>query len=300
MTIDQNNRIRILKRFGLSNENLIARGTEAEAYALGESEVLKIYTDLQRFQKLKILQTFYNSIDARQCGFQIPKILEIIVEGDMLATRENRIPGVSLESLLPSLDGSLLDQAESLYLKAVCALQEMRLDSPPKYYSLFDETNESSIGIRPWNEFYVGLVKSKITEVEVFLGGIVPNFYEKTQKLLKCFELESKGKISVVHGDLFPGNLMVKNDLSSITGIIDFGSFTLFGDHMLDIAGAFGYYKMYEKDRILVRERILPKFLEIVPPSEKGRFFRYLCANAILTSNLYVTEPDPSRLLKNV
>ena len=75
-----------------------------------------------------------------------------------------------------------------------------------------------------------------------------------------------------------------------MTGLVDFGSFTLFGNYLLDVAGAFSWYRMYHPDRQAIRARLLPQVLARITQVEVPRLFQFVLANAILTSDLYLVD----------
>ncbi len=64
----------------------------------------------------------------------------------------------------------------------------------------------------------------------------------------------------LVHGDYFPGNVLVGDDLR-VSGVIDFGPLTVIGDPMLDLASAVIFLEVARPgytpaDTDFVRDRI--------------------------------------------
>ncbi|MCW2916398.1 MAG: aminoglycoside phosphotransferase family protein [Actinomycetia bacterium] len=41
----------------------------------------------------------------------------------------------------------------------------------------------------------------------------------------------------MIHGDLYPGNILMR-DRAAVSGVIDFGTFTMIGDPLYDVAAA--------------------------------------------------------------
>jgi len=137
------------------------------------------------------------------------------------------------------------------------------------------------------------MLEQKLERVSAYFQSSIDAFEARARELVTAIRQGQTAKLSIVHGDFFPGNVLVDDDLTQVSGVIDFGSFTLFGDYLLDVAGAFGFYQMYDPERFAIRRRMLPKILERLTDHEQPVFFRYLLANAILTSDLYAPTPDP-------
>lgn len=291
--IDKRNRRALLNSFSITDKALLATGTEAEVYELDQFRVLKVYSNARLLNRLQTLRQFYDSIDDSQCGLKVPKISEVRIQGNTVGVVEARVGGVSLESLIPKLTGPQLITAENLYLTAAHSIRLIKAINTPQCYLLFDESGRSSTQSQSWTQFYSTLLSEKLSKVIPTLNRALRSFDNRAAELLGAFKSMPEPDLCLVHGDFFPGNVMVKPDLSAITGVIDFGSFTLFGDHVLDLAGALGFYRMYEKNRKEIRAQLLPQVLELLDSSEHQKLFMYLLSHAILTCDLYVTEPDP-------
>lgn len=283
----------LMTHFNLNTYDLLAVGTEAEVYSRGSEAVVKIYADIGRLEHFEALRKFYCLLDETASGLNLPSIQEIATSPNAVGVMEQRIPGTSLESLMNCQSPLPADIAENLYFQAVAALSRVEFQSAPQQYLLFDGSGRSSTLLQTWPQFYSTLLRQKIAKVEHWLLPAIPHFSQKTDRLLCLLANEPVGPLSLIHGDIFPGNIMVAPDLSSPSGVIDFGSFTMFGNRILDVATSFGYYRMYDMGCKEIRERLLPRALALVTRSEHSSFYRYLLANAILTCDLYLTEPNP-------
>lgn len=291
--LNQETRYELLSIFGISSKAFIAKGTEAEVYRYSENEVVKIYSGSEHMLNLQILQDFYEAIDESQCGFDIPRILRIEVIETGVAVLERRIDGITLESIIGELSGEELYRAEDLYLQAANELRNINLKKPPKTFMLFDKFGESLTKNHTWESFYQLLLLQKLDKTEHIFRRIYPAFQERVQTLADAIEKEDINQVSVAHGDFFPGNVLVDREVSSVKGVIDFGSFTMFGNHLIDLSSAFAFYKMYDPYRYEIRNYMLPRVLAFVDSQYRSSFFKYLLSQAILTSDLYVNEPDP-------
>jgi hypothetical protein len=285
-----------LKFLGIPSATPIALGTEAEVYEWDDRHVLKLYSDNDRLPQFETLRNFYNNLETGKSGLILPIIENIVHHRNIIAVIERRVAGIPLEELLPNLDEEQLMQAEDLYVDAMWKLKDIRIGKKPKTYLLFDKKQQSRITLdRSFEKFYADMLLQKIKRVSKFFELYIPSFPQKAVALVASLHDSQQPSLSIVHGDIFPGNVLVQEDLDPASGIgvIDFGSFTLFGNYLLDIAGGFGYYQMYNPNRTSIRWRLLTKVLDRLTPKERSMFFQYLLANAILTSDLYVNGPDP-------
>ena len=283
----------LLEELKVTSKDLLAVGTEAEVYCYGESHVLKLYADPSRLVNLKTLKAFYDSLDDTPSGLKLPRIVTIKESGPLIAVIESKVPGQPLEVLLGKLDRSNQEQAEEIYLKAVRALAKIKIIYPPAKYMLFDESEESSTSNQTWPQFYKRLLVEKVHKTGELLPNNVADFRAKFECLVESIRTDNAVDISAIHGDFYPGNLLVSADLSRAEGVVDFGSFTLFGDNMLDVASAIGFYRMYDPERRAIRNALLDRAEAMLPSLDNYRLYRYLAAHAIVTCDLYISEPDP-------
>jgi hypothetical protein len=286
-------RARILEHFRVSSAHLLAAGTEAEVYSYGDEHVLKLYGDAGRLADLTVLKNFYESLDERPSGLKLPRIVEIQPFGSAVGVIESKVPGRPLEHFLPALDITAEENAINIYLHAARALKEIKLLTPPTRHILFGETDQSSLSGQTWSDFYAQLLHEKVARVGDLLAQNVSEFRSKFERLIASVGKDIDIEISLIHGDFFPGNLLVAEDLSHATGVVDFGSFTMFGDALVDMAGAVGFYRMHDPERTAIRNRVVDRAESMLTSSDIVRVYRYLAGQAIVTCDLYVSESDP-------
>lgn len=291
--IQEHDRMRILSQFGVSKNELIAIGTEAEVYKRSDTTILKIYSDIERLDYFGVLRRFYENIEENGSEVRLPRILDISLQGNLIAVIETRLEGEPLANYLTTLDSENLYKAETLYIAAVGALKELKLKEQPKTYLLFDKSGRSNVQKQSFEEFYSDLLDEKLAKVSNIFGLLNNKFLDLSAKLVDSIREMPSSDLSIVHGDFFPGNVLVNEQVDAITGIVDFGSFTMFGNHLLDLAGAFSFYQMYNPERKAIRKRMLPRVLDRISQNEEKRFFQFVLSNAILTSDLYIIEENP-------
>lgn len=281
-----------LIHFGIPGASPIGVGTEAEVYALPNSCVLKLYPDCSKQKYFRELAKCLGSIDETPSGLAIPKIQSTTLQGSILCVIESRIDGVSFETVLPRLSNSELKLAEQVYFQAAAKISSCRLLSQPKQYLFFDPAGDSTTQYQTWPQYYSKALQGKIEKLAPILGKIIPKFKALSGLLVAALACEPVRELSLVSGDFHPGNLMVKPDMSAAVGVIDFGTFSLFGNPALDIAGAFGFYKMYDPKRQEIRDSIEETARSMLPKERAAEFYRYLLSHAIMTCDLYAETND--------
>ncbi len=283
-------RSRVLAEFGIAHTVALAIGSEAEVYVIDDTTVLKLYANPARLRYFETLRDLYASVDAQASAIRLPRILDVTRRDNLVVVLETRLAGEPLEAMLPKLDDAALAQAEALYLDTACGLSRIKLSYQPQTYLLFDESRQSAVAQPRFEAFYATLLEKKLISVSSVFNTLDHQFSSRAAALVAAIRAGPPAPISLVHGDFFPGNLLVNDRADRVTGLIDFGSFTLFGNYLLDVAGAFSFYRMYHPDRWAIRARLLPQVLDRISHTAAPKFFQFVLANAILTSDLYLTD----------
>jgi len=291
--ITEGDRRAVLAEFGIVNHEPLAVGTEAEVYGRDGATLLKLYAGQERLAYLQTLQQFYDSVDDSASTLRLPRLLEVTQRGKLIAVQETRLAGVTLETALNAVATDEHERLETLYLAAVGALKALKITQPPQHYLLFDQSGQSATNGQSFERFYADLLAKKLITVGALFTTVDPTFAGKATALVDAIRHSEPAPLHVVHGDFFPGNVLVTPDYQQVVGVIDFGSFTMFGNHLLDWAGAFGFYQMYAPNRRQVCGRLLARILDRLTQAEAKVFFQFLLANAILPSDLYVTGANP-------
>jgi aminoglycoside phosphotransferase (APT) family kinase protein len=285
--IDAKSRAEALSYFGIDENAWLAKGTEAEVFSLSDSHVLKLYADPSRAGKLKVLKDFYASLEAEDIGYALPRIYDIVQLHGLLAVKERRIEGSALADSLPALGATARVEARRSYLEAVVKLGDVRTTYVQTRYKLFDEAGHSATESRDWHQFIYELAKLKLDRQRAALMLDVADLSGKERQLRElCLARSFRGPRRVVHGDFFPGNVLA-DDTFRVQGVIDFGSFTMFGDALYDVALACIFFDMYGPDRTTVRDEMVELALRRLGPEVEGTLYRYAMAYAFMSCDLY-------------
>lgn len=291
--IDPQARAAALRHFNLDQAAWLGKGTEAEVYRLSESRVLKLYADPRRATKLEVLKSFYASLQPASLGFALPEIYDIVSIQGLLAVEERRIEGRPLADVLPTLEEKAAADVRHVYLDAVLKLGEVQSPYGRARYLLFDDADTSDASSSSFGELIYQLARVKLERRRAALTRDVVGLNEKDRALGEACRLQAgDGPRSVIHGDFFPGNVLVDPSLV-VRGVVDFGSFTMFGDRLYDVALACVLYDMYGPNRVTVRDELVALAVERLGSHAESALYRYAMAYAFLSCDLYA---DPGGL----
>jgi len=232
---------------------------------------------------LQDLQWFYDNLDASSVSFSLPQIYRIQQYENLIGVIERRIDGHPMSELLPSYDS---EEVRTRYVTSSADLALVRILKPLDRYMLFDIDHVSSMSIGDWNLFLRFLLQRKLQNVKAHLESDVLHFRSRVDKLLNCLLTSYTGPIGIIHGDLYPGNILV-NDEKRVSGVIDFGTFSMVGDPLFDVATSWAFYNMYGSDRVATRKELLETVVARHGRGVTPVLYRYLLAFAILSCDLY-------------
>ncbi|MFF8618279.1 phosphotransferase family protein [Streptomyces sp. NPDC015350] len=269
----------LLEARGLTPADLIATGTEARVYALGTDQVLKVYAAPHQLGALETIADLYRRFDRSTVPFALPEIQSIEQHGPLLAVTETRLSGTPMGDALALTDPA----TEHAYLAAIRDFTGLRLTTPLDRRMLLDPSPAHQG--EAWHAFLLRLLVQKLPKVLPHLQLDAPAVDSITDRLTTRLARPYTGPEGVIHGDLYPDNILVAD--GKVSAVIDFGTFTLLGDPLYDLAGACAYYRMYDQDRTEVRNRLLGVAAADLPADRREDLADYLCLIALLSCDLY-------------
>lgn len=224
----------ILARFGIDASALLGSGGESRVFALDDRRVLRIFAgtfgeDDGSQRLVDLLDGFAGS----DIGVVIPRVLDQGVIGRQRWTIDVRVPGESLATWLSRGQPDALRRRVLLANGEVAArLGRLSIghsgfralaikDRVPPGASLVDLLRaQAAIGVR----YSDGLLARALPDLDQRLGSL---FAELTDRRVEP---------AFVHGDYFPGNVMVDGD--RISGVVDFSVHALAADPVMDEVAA--------------------------------------------------------------
>ena len=272
-------------RFKLEHPVLVAKGTEAYVYALDGARVLKIYPSPDALPGIEALHEFYERASTAQVSFAIPRIREHGQSESVVYSVEDRLVGTTMADIAGfTQDPYMAD----MYVETVLDIRRISVSPPYLRRKLLGTDNPDG----DWNEYVRGELLRKSSALRETLPVEVFAKLGSVNALAEYFAVPYSGTNPLIHGDYHPGNVLVI-DRNRVSAIVDFGTFTMFGDPLYDIATACGFFSMYEPDQIATRKRILARLFQRERTLDRVRINAYLLVAAVLTCDLYPDEGIP-------
>lgn len=221
----------VLKRFSLSQDDLLGHGGESRVYALDDERVLRVYERGAYRAYVDRLRAFYDRLNRHDLPFEIPAVIEVATHGDLLYAIEKRIKGSRMSDFLKTTTGEARTHSLVSYVEAANRIQELPLDA--------DEFGElllpKPVRQPTWAEYLAARARYSFSRGEADLSQDVPGLKDIVSAWEESLYLVSDVTTPrLVHGDYFPGNVMV-DDRGQVIAVIDFSPMTLSGDPRLDV-----------------------------------------------------------------
>jgi putative membrane protein len=246
----------VLASFGVPPAALIAEGGESRVYALGAARILRVLRRPADPALLARKQAFLAALDGR-LPFAVSQIEDY--SGDGGWTVERRIHGTSLLVLLRRLAGRDRAAALTHYAEAVDALAAVSFADCP-YGQILAADPVTALSWRAYLQRGLdGFIAANGAAIEAHCGN-VHDLHAKAIALLADVP-DTPPKV-LVHGDYFPGNVMIGTDLG-VSGLVDFSAWTIVGDGRYDVISALIFLEMIAEatpdDIALVRRVVLAR-----------------------------------------
>jgi aminoglycoside phosphotransferase (APT) family kinase protein len=247
-------RERIPERFRADVVRRIGHGGEATVYELTGDRALRVYHGAPH--GANEIAAFYRAIARGDTPFALPEILEQGDDGGVFYSIDRLIPGRPLHELMKYLSGDERTQALASYTDAAFEIASL----PPVRHE-FGEflRDDDSIRAVTWNEYLLARMQRSV-QASPWLRDDVPALDEVVAALTKRIRALTPVRKALVHGDYFPGNVLMSDELT-VAGVIDFGPLTVIGDPWLDLASALIFLEVARPgytptDTEFVRERL--------------------------------------------
>lgn len=266
----------ILAQFGVGPANLIGAGGQSLVYGLDEARVLRVIKYGGDADALARLRSFLAQIQGR-LAVETPLIEEIDPGGRF--TIERRLPGTAMTALMPGLTGERRQEMLANYV--ACADAAATIALPDRPYGEF--LAAAPIAAETWTEYLRRSTDRWLTRNGAAIAAAVGDVEGIRAKALALIDpLEARPAKALVHGDYFPGNILVDRDLT-VSAILDFSAYTAVGDPLYDVICAPIFLEMIEQAReddvATARRLVNERCGDAVEPA--SRFYRAHAAFAM-------------------
>lgn len=223
----------ILARYGLTEAGKIGAGNQTSVYALDEHHVLRPHGRRVKRRLLEQQRDFYATLDTSSCRFTTPQILAIESVDGFLCTIEPRLHGRDLMQLLPLTDPSRRKSVWQNYMQATVEIRHLMAGKRP----FGERLTSNPVQANNWAAYLEKKVDTTLAVTQDDIGKEVPQLQTAVEKWKSLLPLVADVEPALVHGDYFPGNVMV-DEAGEITAVIDFSPMTVIGDWQLDVLTA--------------------------------------------------------------
>jgi len=280
----------VLKKFGLTEEQLLGQGSGSRVFEVDATNILRIYRPETSIEYVDSLMKFYQTSDSSKTSFDLPKIFDFGTHDGHLFSVENKLDN-NLEQAISFLKGEQRITALEEFTQASGAIKDIEVIDKTFYGEI--------IGAEPlqknsWPEYLLCRVeKSLQTSYKHFLED-VPNFKNILNSWQEQVSELPDPERYLVHGDYFPGNVIIDVN-GRLNTIIDFSNRSLIGDWRIDPIIAFsqaelGGLSKQEAEMIKSQADDLYK----LSPEIIDLYHTYYCL--LLSERMH---EDPVRLYKN-
>ena len=224
---------RLIERHHLKPDHFLGEGSEAVFFLQGETVLRFMRGSLNAGKsKAKKMQAFYRDLNSQDLGFEIPQIYSIEDFQGICLCKEKFLGRKTLESALIEADQELQDQLISQYFNLVKAVQKLVSYQFNAYGEIL---SDSVLQRNDWSQFLVDRASQALEKSLGSLREDIPGFDDLLTQWQNAVLAIENPVPSLVHGDLYPPNVMVER--GSIHALIDFSPISIVGDWRMDLVG---------------------------------------------------------------
>lgn len=271
---------------GSATAQLLGEGMEGAVYAISEDRVAKLWTDGSQ-QALVASQAFHTQLSAKKFTFEVPEIHEVHVLDGQCVTIERRLAGATMADRLAG--GELSPEVAQTALVGIVA--ELDAAGPFPAGRALSVLNENPPLYSPGQQFpqaLAALVERRVHQFESVLTPAVEHLPRKLSALPDRLRDIDSGRRCVIHGDLFPGNILV-DDVGGVAAVLDWGFLTTEGDPVFDAAVAASIFDMYGPAALETELNLYSRMQERLGCSREALLV-YRAAYSLITANAYDPE----------
>ena len=222
----------ILRQEGLDDPTFLGAGEDAWAFAFSDTEAIRIFPHASQ-DFVSELVGLYDRLRGHSFSFQCPRIHEVRVHEEIVYTIEARLPGRPMGEFCREVDGEGRRRVLRNYLMALRELASVEM-SDRDFGGLTASAVWPTAGT--WKEFLRRGLETSWRQVGLQLSDGLPDLRRIVSRLeILIEERMDWDRKSLVHGDAYPGNVLV-DDSGEVATILDFGRYSLVGDPRLDVA----------------------------------------------------------------
>jgi Phosphotransferase enzyme family len=265
----------------------LAAGVEGALYDLGDGTVAKVWGQ-RTVGELELTARFYADVAAAGLPFKTPEILAVSEVNGRTVSYEAKLPGRPLQERLTPGDAAPEPGAARCVIDILRGLSGVAATASMRQLAVLDETTPFRAAPAPFTDALRGLLRRRADRFGPVLRARVPNFDRLHERLGQRLTELDEGPDTVIHGDLFPGNILA-DESGRPLAVLDFGFLTTAGDPRFDAAIATSILNMYAPAALgITRALTAQAASELGYPVEV--LLVYQAAYALATANAFTAD----------
>jgi hypothetical protein len=265
----------------------LAAGVEGAIYDLGAGLIAKVWRN-RSIDDLVRAQHFYADVASADLPFATPAILRVEEVDETSVTYERKLPGEPLQNRLGLADRTIAPPNLRCVVEVLGALAKVSATDAMRQLAVLDEGQPLWAGADSFPAALSGLLDRRVAEFGPVIRHHLPDFDRRYSALLKRLALLDTQPDTVIHGDLFGGNILV-DELNRPVAVLDFGFLTTAGDPRFDAGITAGIMNMYGPHAQAITQELTVQIAQRLcyPPEV---LLSYQAAYAVATSNAFTAD----------
>lgn len=265
----------------------LAAGVEGAIYDLGADLIAKVWRE-RRPAELERMRSLYADVAAASLPFRTPEILRVDQVDGTAVTYERKLPGTPLQHRL-SLDAREIGPAAArCVIDVLAALATVPATSTMRHLAVLDEDQPLRASAATFQAALIGLIGRRVTRFGSVIREQLPDFDRRYTALQKRLASTGCWTETVIHGDLFGGNILVDRQNRPLA-VLDFGFLTTSGDPRFDAAITAAIMNMYGPHALAITQDLTARFAQDLGyPIDV--LLTYEAAYAVATSNAFTSD----------
>lgn len=285
----------LLQSLNLPDLPYLGEGMQCMVFAKSPDQVLKIYNPESGLENLNRLMAFYQSFDTQWVDFTTPEILSIHTTHNKILVTEKRLHGIS--PTLDYLQHLQVDELEIFFQHYVDALfQIQNIDT--HYLSPGEPLDLSGDFVQygqygSWQSLLIENLQRKIKASGSYYLSFLPDLESVVEALYQKIPALPNDINRLIHGDFYPANTLMDESFN-IKAVLDFGTYTLVGDPIYDMALGWIFADMYQNVKQLQAVDFVGELIrERLSVEEFRRMKLYILIYSLLSADIYSDPGDP-------
>jgi len=285
----------LLHDCGLPPLPFLGKGMQCLVFAEGTSQVVKIYSQAAGVENLQRLMQFYASLDASAVSFAVPEIIAVEMVQEHILVKEKRMHGISPTlHYLQNLTARELETYFQQYVDSLFQIQKITTNflQPGEPLDLSgDFCHYAHYG--SWQSLLSANLQRKLAASNVYYRSFVRDLEAVVEAVSAKIPTLPNETNRLIHGDFYPGNTLMDIDFN-ITAVLDFGTYTLVGDPIYDVALGWIFADMYQNVKQLQAIDFVGDLIQArVTKEEWQRIKLYILIYSLLSADIYSDPGDP-------